>query len=331
MAQLNDSLDYAGVVLWAEHFVISIAVTNGTPIADVTLAFINNVERCVASAHFGATAAAVGRKYQATMDIARIKLLQRLEAISGDETREAEVCSLAQSIYPSVQISLPDKNKSEMEHAAEMVGDIASRARGARLGIEAVLQGVVLGVWAAFETMAGDLWEAAINLHPEGLAELKGNVKGNKGEKRMDSETHRTKQALRTEKIVLSLKHIKRLGYATEGKMGTLLKSVANFNSIRGIREAYRSAFWIDDERIEKAIDYHKLRKLSLVRNLLIHRNGKVDTDFLEEAAGYPDLVAHKLGDVLSLNGGTMLALIEPAIECSKDLIQAVDQWVASH
>jgi hypothetical protein len=44
----------------------------------------------------------------------------------------------------------------------------------AAIGLEAMLSSAITGTWTAFETMAGDLWEAALNAHPDGLAELKG-------------------------------------------------------------------------------------------------------------------------------------------------------------
>lgn len=42
------------------------------------------------------------------------------------------------------------------------------------LGLRAILVSQLTGMWTAFETLAGDLWEMALNVHPYGLSELKG-------------------------------------------------------------------------------------------------------------------------------------------------------------
>ena len=43
-------------------------------------------------------------------------------------------------------------------------------------GCEAVLSAMIIGTWTAFETMAGDLWEVAINECPKHLSQLKGSA-----------------------------------------------------------------------------------------------------------------------------------------------------------
>jgi hypothetical protein len=192
-------------------------------------------------------------------------------------------------------------------------------------GLEAMMSAMIVGTWTAFETMAGDLWATALDIHPEGLAELKGSKEGNRLNTTPD--THEK----RTAKTSVSLKYIRALKFSTSGNMGALLRNVVDFNSVRSILESYRMAFWQDDRQIETALDYRKLRKLSLVRNLLVHKAGKIDGRFLEESADYPDLKSHNLGDSLPLDGLVVRGLIEPAVKCSRDLIDAVYQWLTSH
>jgi hypothetical protein len=85
--------------------------------------------------------------------------------------------------------------------------------------IESLMATVIINTWVAFETLAGDLWEAAINAHPEGLAELKGNIKGNKHKASPESLEDRA------DKTVIYVKNLKKFGYDSTGKMGTLLSS----------------------------------------------------------------------------------------------------------
>lgn len=42
--------------------------------------------------------------------------------------------------------------------------------------IEGLMGSLVTGAWTAIEVLAGDLWEAALNHHPDGLARLNGKI-----------------------------------------------------------------------------------------------------------------------------------------------------------
>ena len=60
-------------------------------------------------------------------------------------------------------------------------GDLPFRGIQSRLSdqIETLMLTQVVSVWTAFETLAGDLWEAALNAHPQGLSDLRGIELGN--------------------------------------------------------------------------------------------------------------------------------------------------------
>lgn len=66
--------------------------------------------------------------------------------------------------------------------------------------IELLMSLQVVAAWTVFETLFGDLWEAALNAHPNKLSDLKGAGRQ------------------------ISTKHIQRHGYDLSDKMGTLLK-----------------------------------------------------------------------------------------------------------
>ena len=48
-------------------------------------------------------------------------------------------------------------------------------SRGTADGMRGMLDAMILGAWTAFETLAGDLWETALNIHPVNLSDLGGN------------------------------------------------------------------------------------------------------------------------------------------------------------
>jgi hypothetical protein len=102
------------------------------------------------------------------------------------DTPSPEILKLASQIFHT--------NNQEMFEGQEQGGEkwqefyLASLNRGTQpvmmlqgtpsaTGLEAMLSSALTGTWTAFETMAGDLWETALNLHPAVLAELRGKKK----------------------------------------------------------------------------------------------------------------------------------------------------------
>jgi hypothetical protein len=61
-------------------------------------------------------------------------------------------------------------------YPAQILDLLSEKLGETRKGFEAILSSVIVQTWTAFETLAGDLWEAAINGHPSGLAELRGSA-----------------------------------------------------------------------------------------------------------------------------------------------------------
>ena len=101
-------------------------------------------------------------------------------------------------------------------HAADVVVTSA---------VEGLLQSVVLTTWTAFEVLAGDLWEAALNIHPAELAELKGTTRG---WGRVSNQTEGSDgQAANKEKageIRIKTAYTQQYGYDLSNRMGTVLR-----------------------------------------------------------------------------------------------------------
>jgi hypothetical protein len=102
------------------------------------------------------------------------------------------------------------------------------------------------------------------------------------------------------------------------------------FQSLRGIREAYRAAFVTDGERVNGALSDAALSKLSFVRNLLVHKSGVVDQKFLDDAASISWLVSDEINNKISLDGARVRDLINPVIQRTEELILAVDEWLTA-
>jgi hypothetical protein len=175
-----------------------------------------------------------------------------------------------------------------------------------------------------FETMSGDLWEAALKLHPGGLGDLAGN-------------RHRTKksssneQEYTTQKKQISLDLLRSHSWDTKTKMGTILRTKYNFTSLAGIREAYGAAFNKGFEDIDKIIMNDALDRLSALRNVMVHKAAVIDNEYLKKVKAFPTLPSSTLGGTLTLDGKIVSDLIHEVVLRSTELLSGVDKWISTH
>jgi hypothetical protein len=69
---------------------------------------------------------------------------------------------------------------------------------------------------------------------------------------------------------------------------------------------------------------------LNLVRNLIVHKDGKVDQEYVNRSKNLK-VPSGKLGTRIPLNGDIVVSLIKPAIDAANQLLEAVDQWMVKH
>ena len=161
------------------------------------------------------------------------------------------------------------------------------------------MSSTVINTWTAFETLAGDLWVKSVNDFPSGLASLKGSRKritpGNRGKSSSSplfDNLHVGTEKLSEKSIPLGIiEKITKGRYDLSSMMGDLLVAAGRvkFTSLSSIREAYSLAFddkshklrpyidEIDDSLAQKGLD-----AIALVRNLLVHKAGLADEDYIE-------------------------------------------------
>lgn len=192
---------------------------------------------------------------------------------------------------------------------------------GGKRALSEFFASTIVSTWATFETMAGDLWEAALNGHPKGLSELKGTKKP-KTTTRGESEQFDTRDAK-----PIALEWLHRYGFDLREKMGTALRSNQRFDSLAGIRESYMRAFYKKSESIEEVLNDSALDALSAVRNVLVHRSGAVDDEYARRAKYLPIPIG-PIGTRIEMDGDVVHKLVAPVSQRSIDLIVAVDSWL---
>jgi hypothetical protein len=113
--------------------------------------------------------------------------------------------------------------------------------------------------------------------------------------------------------------------------MGTALKPKYNFSKLHRAREAYWRAFSKNRTDVCSAISDRSLDDLNAVRNVIVHRAGFADAEFVAKRPKRPPFHAVQIGDRIPIDGPTVESLIKPAMETSIRLLRSVDQWIVTN
>src|SRR5882724_8577934 len=146
-------------------------------IRDVAAAFIANVSRVVEAAAAPISIIFWSRVQQEAIDEAHLEVWGDLLPRKVDDALKPQfdqtIARLRQKFRDEVEAD-PNEYGNRLFLAAGQLEVFQKNDMGIRTGLDAILRGMVTGMWTAFEVLASDLWEAALNAHPAGLAELKG-------------------------------------------------------------------------------------------------------------------------------------------------------------
>lgn len=151
----------------------------------------------------------------------------------------------------------------------------------------------ITATWTIFETLAGDLWEAAINGHPSGLSGLHGKTSSSSGQ---------------SEGRSIPLSQVERYGYDMTNVIGTVLKEKFNFTVLDSIRDAYSMAF-------------HKI----------VHKAGAIYLRYYNETKNLTLAPKGQIGERITLDSEIVAILVNGGLERCSRLIFAVDEWLLRH
>ncbi len=192
-----------------------------------------------------------------------------------------------------------------------MLGDLSISAGvdPAKEGIEAALAAMVMSSYAAFETLAADLWIAAVNRH----SMLAANWIDKNSERQLPASV------------------IAGYNFNVSNKMGSVLqdtKKVA-FEFLYDIRGNYSDAF---KGAIDVAFEpFEELQKAEKTRHLFAHRGGLIDRKFKDDMAKFPEYINAEIGDRLRLTGPVTRNHIDACAKAGCELLIAVDNWTLNN
>lgn len=219
----------------------------------------------------------------------------------------------------------PEKLSKLVEDMVEKGGAVTvmlADTSAAENNFDLAMMSILTSAWTTFETAAGDLWEAALNNRPFGLANLGGDkrYKG-KRQKRADDDTPKNDKSVR-------LDVIRDFEWDTRNKMGSILRTKFSFTALWGIREAYEAAFYKKSDGIDQIIMRDCFDRLSALRNLIVHKSAVADAEYLKQARDFPTLPQLSKGEQLRMDGKIVAGLVNETMHSTFGLLKAVEQWL---
>jgi hypothetical protein len=243
-------------------------------------------------------------------------------------TAAARMRAEAERRIPLTSSISPKEHEAELtaliNRSYNVVENIMRSPLGA--GLEAILSSTITGTWTSFATMASDLWEAALNAHPDLLSELKGD------RKRILRSDEKNDSILDIEKGSTVPAHLlTRHRYDKLASLGSALRGLQSFDSLTGIRMAYGVAFHKRSDAVDEALKDESFDTLSALRNVIVQRASIADQCYKTRSEHLPNLPKAAVGNVVRLEGGKVGALMMLTMHHSHKLLIAVYDWVVNN
>ena len=250
------------------------------------------------------------------------KLLKRFHELLDAETKRSEA-----------KRGTPEwDNEARQQHTRAL--NIIKSITGNPIGIMTftpLLSSQLTIMWTALEALFADLWEAALNAHPAKLAALKGNPNriNQPNSTSLSPNSQQTRGSRETRSVPLDW--IENHRFQVREKMGTILRLRFEFSKLSSTREAYACAFDRKSETIDAALGHEAFEALNAIRNVLVHKAGKADREYVKRCSYLPMLPQTPEGQPVLLNGHIVTNLIRPCLEQAGNLMIAVDDWVGEN
>lgn len=290
--------------------------------------FVNNCNHQLVMGQLPIIFAQLSYEFQAAKDEA-LRQTAAIDSVQKSPKRrtEKEILALRNKLlrpYYTDKASIPSRTEAYWKNFDQIV-EVGHEA--IQRGVQSVFRSLVTQTWTAFEVLCGDAWEAMLNIHPQGLAELKGDVRAWKlGEQTPQNQSSGSKDGKK-----IDFDWLQKNGYDLRNSMGTVLKKRFRFTILDGIRLAYATAFHANFVKIRQIIMDRCFHNLSAVRNVIIHKAARIDDEFMDQMSKsdmFPNL---KLGDILILNGMHVQQLVKPTLQQTGELIIELDRWLLAN
>ena len=280
--------------------------------------YIDNANRALSAMDVPAFAAYVSDHRRAAQMIAWSELLatiqptqeQVLEKEESLNKRYMEIMLARYALFAPQQATIAQTLLQHLNHQV-------THAPTIHTAFESLLKSTVTLAWTALEILFEDLWEASLNFHPKILAKV--------------SLPDARRKKLDQPAMMQVLDHH---DYDVSRQMGTILKEHFGFHRAEERLSAYSGAFNVDGVKVLQAVQDERVQALWLLRNLIAHKGGKIDSTFLAKSAGIEMLEPIRslgIGEFISVDGKFVRQYAFEGIDAGVDLIRAVNDWIDEH
>lgn len=279
----------------------------------VALAFLTNLTRTSRFALMPAHLALLAQRSQLWTDYIDQKLGRSIDpeskeyspAISQEEIELAgPLIERAQSLSDAEARELIDNlGIKYIEYSLRIDRDMQE-------SMAAVLSMIILASWTAFESVASDLWVAAVDQGPK---DIRNRVMLSKNWLTPDEQ--------------ITPERIHEIEYDAGRQIGSFLREVGkvSFQKLEYIRRFYSAAFGKEVNQLFEKIEGGYIFALSGFRNALVHNAGKADKRFVKAVARFEEFRSIKPKDTLVLDGEIVRKLHNSAIVLGWKLVEFVD------
>jgi hypothetical protein len=223
----------------------------------------------------------------------RILMAERIRAFGHENEAEREGVALEKAENKLKDFLAADGRTLLREQLVERLHRLASNEESLDTARELTRQGIVL-MWSAFEVLAREIFVRLLNAKPQLSERLFAHPS--------------TRKRFTAEKV--DWQTLAAYSYDLSSSMGSLLVQRADLDDIQTVRETY-GALFPEAAEMARALGDERLWTLFQKRNLIVHRRGIVDRQYLEKT-GARDPIASQLvvtpGEIEAMLSAVLLA-----------------------
>jgi hypothetical protein len=216
---------------------------------------------------------------------------------------------------------------SELAFGAKCVETAITFAElNVRYGSRVMFEVALVTAWTAFESLAADLWIAALNARP-----ILGFIAI--GAEPLPGDDENERERKRKSKLQIPTWIIREPEFTVDRNMGRILEAMNKWDFARRdqAKDAYAIVFHEHKARITKIFDDKALRWLTAARNMIVHNAGNADKEFLKLVKDHSQLSSAKIGEWVPIDARTVRDLFTASFKQGQELIDFVDDWMKNN
>lgn len=166
--------------------------------------------------------------------------------------------------------------------------------------------------WTLFEAFSKDIWIYFLNNYPN-------NHIFNIINSHQNSDSN--PEGIYGKNITLSL--LSKYNFDISKNLGDILANKYDFTGVKGIKKAYTDLFQIKKNEL-KQLDDPNLSQLEIIRHLIVHNAGTIDTSYLKRS----NRKNEKIGQQIDLSAEEFNSYFNCSIEAMKYIFLFVDKQI---